>query len=239
MTLVFTEGGNGRSGDWGFGGRKPSGHLVATRIMAQFPPVTGRWDVRVTGGPAFLTRVFTLHQQGQTVVGNAGPGSQVGGTIAQNSNNFSGTWKNSRGHGWLKLEFAADSHSFQGSWGLSSDTDARGNIVGTINTKPQLWYRGLWFATYGGKAFANGDLTFKQEGQTAIGSYTGGHLQGTLPLGSDTLTATWHDARGSGPVVLHFAADGKSFQGTWMLHGKTVGRIIGKRAIASSPALRP
>jgi hypothetical protein len=37
---------------------------------------------------------------------------------------------------------------------------------------------------------------------------------------------------------LVFSDDGKSFQGVWLAHHKQMGRIIGKRAIASSPSLR-
>jgi hypothetical protein len=238
ITLIFVDN-NSFSGDWGYNGRKPSGHIVATRIMQTFPPVSGRWDVRVTGGAVFLSNVITLHQTGQTVQGNIGSAAQLGGTIKPNTNDLDATWKGPRNSGWLKLTFAADSKSFEGTWGKTGDTTAQGNITGTINNKPQLWVRGLWYATYSGTAFAKGNLTFQQEGHTVIGTYQGGHMQGTLPIGSSKLTGTWKDARGAGAFQMTFSADGKSFQGVWVMKGKEAGRIIGKRAIASSPALRP
>ena len=238
ITLTFVDS-NNFSGDWGYGGRKPSGHIVATRIMQTFPPVSGRWDVKVTGGAAFLSNVITLQQTGTTVQGHIGSLAQLGGTIKPNTNNLDGTWKGPKQSGWLKLEFAADIKSFQGTWGTGTDTTvSKGQITGTINNKPQMWVRGLWYSTYSGTAFATGDITFKQEGSTVIGTYKGGTLEGTLPVGGTKLTGTYKNANGTGAIQLVFSDDGKSFQGVWLAHHKQMGRIIGKRAIASSPSLR-
>jgi hypothetical protein len=239
MTIIFTADGNGFSGDWGYPGSKPSGRFVASRLLPVYPPVTGNFKVSVTGGPEFSSRSLNLHQLGQTVVGNFGPGTQLGGTIAPGGNYFTGTWKGPSGDGWIKLQFTADSKAFQGEWGLTSDTQSHGSIVGSTINHTQLWVRGLWDIASSGGAFAGGALKLQQEGQTVIGSYKDGHLQGTLPRGSGVLTGRWRDPRGTGDLVFTFASDGKSFQGTWTVKGKSGGgRIIGKRVIASSPALR-
>jgi hypothetical protein len=233
MTIVFTADGSGFSGEWGRPGSKPSGRFVASRSV--YPPVTGSFYV--SGSPE-ASRLMSLHQLGQTVVGNLGPGTELDGTMASDANNLTGTWKGPSGNGWIKLHFADDSKSFDGEWALTSETQPQGHIVGSVVNHAQLMVRGLWQIASSGEALAASALKLQQEGQTVIGSYKGGHLQGTLPLGSFVLTGRWRDSRGTGDVVFKFASDGKSFQGTWTIKGKSGGSIIGKRVIASTPALR-
>jgi hypothetical protein len=180
-----------------------------------------------------------LHQLGSTVVGNFGSRTEVDGTMAADANDLTGTWKTPSGNGWIKLQFADDSKSFAGTWGFASDAQQpQGHLIGTVVSHAQLWVRGLWNVASSGEAFATSTVKLSQEGQTVIGSYKGGHLQGTLPIGSVVLTGRWRDSRGTGNLVFKFAADGKSFQGKWTINGKTGGSIIGKRNVASSPALR-
>jgi hypothetical protein len=233
MTIIFTADGSGFSGEWGRPGSKPSGRFVASRSV--YPPVTGSFYV--SGGPE-ASRLMSLHQLGQTVVGNLGPGTELDGTMGSDANNLTGTWKGPSGNGWIKLQFADDSKSFDGEWALASETQPQGHIVGSVVNRAQLMVRGLWEIASSGEALAASALKLQQEGQTVIGSYKGGHLQGTLPRGSFVLTGRWRDSRGTGDVVFKFASDGKSFQGTWTIKGKSGGSIIGKRVIASSPALR-
>jgi hypothetical protein len=237
MTIIFTGDGSGFSGQWGRPGSKPSGRFVASRAV--YPPVTGSFHLSGILGPDVTSRLMKLHQLGLTVVGNFGPGTELDGTMAPDGNNLTGTWKTPSGAGWIKLQFADDSKSFQGVWGFASDAQQpQGHIVGIVVNRAQLWVRGLWNVASSGEAFAASALKLQQEGHTVIGSYKGGHLQGTLPLGSLVLTGTWRDSRGSGNVVFKFASDGNTFQGSWTIKGKSGGSIIGTRVIASSPALR-
>ncbi len=237
MTLVFASNGSGFTAEWGRPGSKPSGRFVASR--AAYPPVSGSFHMSGMVGPDLTSRVMKLHQLGSTVVGNFGPRTEVDGTMASDANNLTGTWKTPSGEGWIKLQFTDDSRSFAGTWGFASDAQQpQGHIIGAAVSHAQLWVRGLWNVASSGEAFATSTLKLSQEGQTVIGSYKGGHLQGTLPIGSVVLTGRWRDSRGTGNVVLKFAANGKSFQGKWTIDGKTGGSIIGKRNIASSPALR-
>lgn len=235
MTIVFTADGNRFSGEWGRPGSKPSGHFDGARSV--YPIVTGRYHVSVTGGTEFTTREITLRQLGLDVVGNYGPGTQLNGTMALDSNTFTGTWQGSSGHGWINLKFADDSKSFEGAWGLVAGTEPSGQLSGTTVNTAQLWVRGLWNIASSGAAFTTSDVKLQQEGQTVIGSYNGGHLQGTLPRGSRVLTGTWRDSHGTGSFVFRFASDGKSFEGTWVTKGHNNGSIIGKRVVAAMPAL--
>jgi hypothetical protein len=234
MTMVFAANGNGFSGEWGRPGSQPSGHFVATRSL--HPLVAGRYQVNDAPEPG--ARVMTLHQLGLGVVGNFGSGTQLNGTMAPDSNNLTGTWKGSSGHGWINLRFADDSRSFEGEWGFASDTEPHARIVGSVVNHSELAVRGPWNIASSGDAFAASVLTFTQEGQTVTGSYKNGRLQGTLPRGSSVLTGTWRDAHGSGNFTFRFSGDGRSFQGTWSANGGGGGSIIGKRDIAASPALR-
>lgn len=236
MTIVFSADGRRFTGEWGHPGSKPSGSFVGTR--AAYPVVTGHYYVTVTGGSEFGSHAFTLRQLGQDVVGNYGPGTELDATMASDSNTMSGTWKSSTGNGWIKLQFADDSRSFDGSWGLAAGGEASGHIVGNVVDTGQLLVRGLWNVASSGVAFTNAILDLQQQGQTVTGSYKSGHLQGTLPRGSQMLSGTWRDSRRTGEFAFKFAADGKSFQGTWKVKGGSGGSIIGKRIIAASPALR-
>lgn len=236
MTIIFTADGNRFSGEWGRPGSKPSGHFTASRSV--YPIVTGRYHVNVTGGTEFTTRLVTLRQLSLDVVGNYGPGTQLNGTMALDSNTLTGTWRGPSGTGWIKLQFADDSKSFEGTWGIASDTEPSGHFAGTIVNTAQVWVRGLWNVASSGAAFTTNVLKLQQEGQTIIGSYSGGRLQGTLPRGSLVLTGTWRDSHGTGILVFRFSSDGKSFQGTWVAKGRGSGSIIGKRVIAAMPALR-
>jgi hypothetical protein len=160
--------------------------------------------------------------------------------MASDSNSLTGMWKRSGGTGWFKLQFADDSRSFQGTWGLPTDTVPQGQIVGSLVDRSQLWVRGPWQIASSGEAIAASNLKFEQQGQTVSGLYKGGHLQGTLARGSLELVGRWRDARGTGDLVFKFAADGNSFQGKWTIKGKgSSGSIVGKRVIAASPELRP
>ena len=235
MTIVFTADGNRFSGEWGRPGSKASGHFDATRSV--YPIVTGRYHVSITGGTEFTTREISLRQLGLDVVGNYGPDTQLSGTMAMDSNTFTGTWQGASGHGWIKLKFADDSKSFEGAWGLVAGTEPSGHMTGSIVNTAQLWVRGPWNVASSGAAFTTTALKFEQEGQKVTASYNGGHLQGTLPRGSNVLTGTWRDSHGTGSFVFKFASDGKSFQGTWVTKGHNSGSIIGKRVIAAMPAL--
>jgi hypothetical protein len=236
MTIVFTADGNRFSGEWGRPGSKPSGHFVAIRSV--HPYVTGVYNVSITGGPEFTARRITLHQLALDIVGNFGPGTQLNGTMASDANTLTGTWRGPSGNGWIKLQFADDSESFQGTWGLATGAEAAGQIVGSVVNTSQLWVRGLWEIASSGAAFTANVLKLQQQGQTVTGSFNGGHLQGTLPRGSLSLSGTWRDSHGTGVFVLKFAPDGMHFQGTWSTKGKNSGSIIGKRVIAATPALR-
>jgi hypothetical protein len=234
MTILFTADGNRFSGEWGRPGSKPSGHFDAARSV--YPIVTGRYHVSVTGGTEFTTREISLRQLGLDVVGNYGPGTQLNGTMAMDSNTLTGTWQGASGHGWIKLKFADDSKTFDGAWGVVAGTEPFGQMTGTIVNTAQLWVRGLWNVASSGAAFTTSALKFEQEGQTVTASYKGGRLQGTLPRGSYALTGTWRDSHGTGSFAFKFASDGKSFQGTWVTKHNN-GSIIGKRVIAAMPAL--
>jgi hypothetical protein len=234
MTIIFTADANGFSGEWGRPGSKSSGHFIASRSV--YPPVTGSYNV--SGAPEVISRVLTLHQLGQTVLGNFGPGTELDGAMASNANNLTGTWKGPSGNGWIKLQFADDSKSFEGTWAIASDTQPQGHIVGSVVNRAQLVVKGLWEIASSGEALSASVLQLQQEGQKVTGSYKGGHLQGTLPRGSLVLTGRWRDSRGAGDLVFKFASDGKSFQGSWTIKGKSSGSIIAKRVTASSPALR-
>jgi|GEM_PF-1034568 hypothetical protein len=236
MTIIFADDGNRFSGEWGRPGSKPSGQFVAIRSV--HPNVTGLYNVSVTGGPEFTSHRMSLHQLALDVVGNFGPGTQLNGTVASDANTLTGTWKGPSGNGWIKLQFADDSKTFQGTWGLAPDAEAAGQIVGSVVNTSQLWVRGLWEIASSGAAFTANVLKLQQEGQTVTGSFKGGHVQGTLPRGSLSLSGTWRDTHGTGVFVLKFASDGMHFQGTWTTKGKTSGSIIGKRVIAATPALR-
>jgi hypothetical protein len=235
MTIVFAADGNRFSGEWGRPGSKPSGHFDAARSV--YPIVTGRYHISVTGGTEFTTREISLRQLGLDVVGNYGRDTQLNGTMAMDSNTFTGTWQGASGHGWMKLKFADDSKSFEGAWGVVAGTEPSGQMTGSIVNTAQLWVRGLWNVASSGAAFTTNALKFEQEGQTVTASYNGGHLQGMLPRGSYALTGTWRDSRGTGSFVFKFASDGKSFQGTWFTKSHNNGSIIGKRVIAAMPAL--
>jgi len=236
MTIVFSADGRRFSGEWGRPGSRPSGSFVATRTS--YPIVSGHYYVTVTGGAQFAARTMTLRQLGQDVVGNYGTGTELDATMATESNTLSGTWKSSDGHGWIKLQFADDSRSFQGTWGLAVGSEASGQIEGNVVDTSQMSVRGLWNIASSGVAFTSAVLNLQQRGQTVTGAYKDGHLQGTLPRGSQTLSGTWRDSRRTGDFAFKFAADGKSFQGTWNVKGGSGGSVIGKRVIAASPALR-
>jgi hypothetical protein len=236
MTIVVTPDGNRFSGEWGRPGSQPSGHFVAIRSI--HPYVTGVYSVSITGGPEFTSHRITLHQLALDVVGNFGPGTQLNGVMSSDANTFTGTWKGPSGNGWVKLQFADDSQSFKGSWGLAPDAEAAGQIVGSVVNTSQLWVRGVWEIASSGGAFTANVLKLQQEGQLVTGSFKDGHLQGTLPRGSLSLNGTWRDSHETGVVVLKFASDGMHFQGTWTIKGHNSGSVIGKRVIAAMPALR-
>lgn len=236
MTIIFAADGSRFSGEWGRPGSKPSGHFVATRSV--YPNVTGLYNVTVTGGPEFTSRRISLHQLALDVVGNFAPGTQLSGTMASDANVLTGTWKGPNANGWIKLHFADDSKSFQGTWGLSPGAEASGQIAGSIVNTAQLWVRGLWQIASSGAALTGNALRLQQEGQTVSGFFKSGHLQGTLPRGSLLLSGNWRDSHGAGVLLLKFSSDGMSFQGTWATKSKNSGTIIGKRVIAATPALR-
>jgi hypothetical protein len=244
MTIVFGSDGNRFSGDWGRPGSKPSGRFDG--IRSAFPSVTGAFFVNVSGSDEFATRRITLHQLGLDVVGNYGPGTQVNGTMATDSNTFDGTWKGPNSNGWIKLQFADDSRSFQGTWGLTAGTEPAGSVTGSLRNVPNsnaianagpVEVRGLWRIASSGKAFSSDVLKLEQDGRSVTGSYKNGHLEGTLSHGSHSLSGNWRDPYGNGVFTLRFASDGMSFQGTWTTKYNS-GSVIGKRVIAASPALR-
>ncbi|MGA9944290.1 MAG: hypothetical protein WBE79_02260 [Candidatus Cybelea sp.] len=241
MTIIFAADGSKFSGDWGHPGSKPSGSFVAVR--SAFPRVTGVYNIHTTGGTDFTSRQISLNQLGLDVVGNYGPGTQLNGTMATDANTLTGTWKGASGNGWVKLQFAADSKSFQGSWGLEPGSEASGQFAGSStsivqHTGGQLGVKGIWHIASSGAAFSSDVLQLEQEGHNVTGSYKGGHLEGTISRGSRYLSGTWRDARGSGVFSISFASDGMSFHGTWTSKSNNTGSIIGKRVIAATPALR-
>ena len=206
--------------------------------MPVYPVVTGLYNISVSGGQELAARHLKLHQLGQNVVGNFGPGTQLSGTMAPDADTMTGTWQGQHGSGWIKLRFASDSRSFQGEWGVGSEAQPRGHISGSMVNMAQLWVKGLWQTASSSTDLSGGSLTLEQNGQTIVGTFKGGHLQGALPRGSSVMTGRWRGSRGTGTIVLTFASDGNSFQGTWTLGTAPGGRIVGKRNIASSPALR-
>jgi hypothetical protein len=239
LTVTFAADGNSFSCDWGYAGRKPSGHFTASRVVPAYPVVTGVYNVSVTGSQEFTSRQIKLHQLGQTVVGNFGPDTQLSGTMATESDEMTGTWQGPRGSGWIRLRFASDSRSFQGEWGLGSESQARGNITGSIVNTTQLWVRGLWETASSSIDLAGGWLKLEQNGQTVTGVFKDGHFQGALPRGSNVLVGRWRGEHGTGDISLTFGPDGNNFQGSWTRKGNEGGKILGKRNFASSSALRP
>ena len=116
MTIVFAAGGKSFSGQWGRPGSNPSGHFEAVRFA--YPNVSGLYYVNVTGGTDLTARRISLHQLGLDVVGNLGPGTQIDGTIASDTNALTGNWKEPNGSGRIKLQFADDGKSLRarGAW---------------------------------------------------------------------------------------------------------------------------
>jgi hypothetical protein len=243
MTIVFGADGNRFSGQWGRPGSRPSGHFDGRR--AAYPTVTGTYHTTLSGSDEFAPRHVTLRQLGLDVVGNYGPETQLNGTMTASSNTFDGTWKQPNGNGWIKLQFADDSRSFQGTWGLTPGTEAAGTISGSVRNAPpnpssssvQLDVRGLWRIASSGGAFPGDTLKLDQEGRSVSGFYKNGHLEGTISNSSHTLSGNWRDARGIGVFTISFASDGMSFHGTWATKYNS-GSLIGKRVIAATPALR-
>lgn len=252
MTIVFGADGNRFSGDWGRPGSRPSGHFEGSRTA--FPLVTGTFHTTVTGTDEFATRHITLRQLGTDVVGNYGPRTQVTGTMSTSANTFDGTWKGPNNSGWIKLQFADDSRSFQGTWGLTPGTEPAGTVTGSVRNVPptannatgnnatgnatgELDVRGLWHIASSGGAFPGDTLKLEQQGRSVSGSYKDGHLEGTLSSSSHSLSGNWRDARGAGLFTISFASDGMSFHGTWSTKYNN-GSLIGKRVIAATPALR-
>jgi len=243
MTIVFGADGNRFSGDWGRPGSRPSGHFEGSR--AAYPIVTGTYHTTVSGSDEFSTRHITLRQLGVDVVGNFGPGTQLNGTMTS-SNTFDGTWKGPNSNGWIKLQFADDSRSFQGTWGLTAGTEPAGTVTGSVRNVPPspnnatgaLDVRGLWRIASSGGAFSGDTLNLAQQGRSVSGSYKDGHLEGTISSSSHSLSGNWRDARGTGVFTINFASDGMSFHGTWTTKYNS-GSLIGKRVIAATPALRP
>lgn len=244
MTIVFGADGNRFSGDWGRPGSKPSGHFEGSR--APFPTVTGTYHTTVSGSDSFAARHITLRQLGLDVVGNYGPRTQLNGTMATDSNSLDGTWKGPDSNGWIKLQFADDSRSFQGTWGLTPGTEPAGTVTGSVRNVPpsasnnatgELDVRGLWRIASSGGAFPGETLKLEQQGQSVTGSYKNGHLEGTISNSSHSLSGNWRDASGNGVLTISFASDGMSFHGTWTTKYNS-GSLIGKRVIAATPALR-
>jgi hypothetical protein len=248
MTIVFGADGNRFSGDWGRPGSRPSGHFEGSR--AAYPSVTGTYHTTVSGSDEFATRHITLRELGLDVVGNYGPGTQLNGTMT-GSNSFDGTWKGPNSNGWIKMQFADDSRSFQGTWGLTPGTEPAGTVTGSVRNVPpsannntangttngELDIRGLWHIASSGGAFPGDTLKLEQQGRSVSGSYKDGHLEGTLSSSSHSVSGNWRDARGTGVFTISFASDGMSFHGTWTTKYNS-GSLIGKRVIAATPALR-
>lgn len=243
MTIVFGADGNRFSGDWGRPGSRPSGHFDGSRVP--YPAVTGTYHTTVTGSDEFATRHIALRQLGLDVIGNYGPRTQLNGAMATGSNTFDGTWKGPNSNGWIKLQFADDSRSFQGTWGLTPGTEPAGTVTGSVrdvppspnNTTGELDVRGLWQIASSGGAFSGNTLKLDQQGRSVNGSYKTGHLEGTISSSSRSLSGNWRDAHGIGVFTISFASDGMTFRGTWTTKYNS-GSLIGKRVTAASPALR-
>ena len=236
MTIIFSADGNTFSGEWGRPGSKPSGSFNGRRLVPVYPLVTGDYNVSTNGGSDWTPHQVSLHQLSDTVVGNFGPGTQISGTIADGA--MKGTWKGTQSDGWLKVQFSPDSTQFTGDWGLTSDTQPRGHIIGSIVNHAQMWVRGLWQVESTSQTLGSHTIELKQQGQTVTGTFKNGHLQGTLPPGSLTLTGRFRDNLGSGWVTLKFTPDGKAFDGTWKRGTGAEGKLVGKRVIAASSSLR-
>jgi hypothetical protein len=248
MTIVFGADGHRFSGDWGRPGSKPSGHFDGSRAL--YPTVTGTYHTTLSGSDAFAPSHITLRQLGLDVVGNYGPRTQLNGTMSTDSNTFDGTWKGPSSNGWIKLQFADDSRSFQGTWGLTPGSEAAGTVTGSVRNAPpsanntntsamsgELDVRGLWRIASSGGAFPGDSLKLEQQGRAVTGTYKNGHLQGTISNTSHSISGNWRDANGNGLFTISFASDGMSFHGTWNTKYNS-GSLIGKRVIASTPALR-
>lgn len=236
MTIVFSEDGNSFSGKWGYPAKPPTGTFTGRRLVPVYPLVTGDYHVSTNGGSEFTPHQFSLHQLNDTMVGNLGPGTQISGTITDGV--FKGTWKGTQADGWLMLRFSPDSTQFQGDWGLTSDTQARGHLAGSIVSHAQMWVRGLWEVASSSETLGSRTIELKQQGETVTGTFKNGHLQGTLAPGSLTMTGKFRDNLGSGWVTLKFTPDGRTFDGTWKRGSGAEGKLVGKRVIAASSSLR-
>ena len=236
MTIIFSDDGNSFSGKWGYPARPPSGTFTGRRVAGVYPLVTGDYHVSTNGGPEFTPHQISLHQLSDTMVGNLGPGTQISGTITDGL--FKGTWKGTQADGWLLLRFSPDSTQFSGDWGLTSDTQARGHITGSIVSHAQMWVRGLWEVASSSETLGSRTIELKQQGETVTGTFKNGHLQGTLAPGSLTMTGHFRDNLGTGVVTLKFTPDGKAFDGTWKRSSGAEGKLVGKRVIAASSSLR-
>jgi hypothetical protein len=230
-TIVFGPGYTSFHGQYGYPGKKPAATFVATRIYPTFSPVNGLWNINRTGGDAFVNGVVKFTQTNLSLVGtyNENQG-QFSGTFPKGVHGLTGTWKDPRGSGWVTLEFAADSKSLSGSWGMNGDTQPRGTLVGEVNNTKLPVTTGKWNVTFTGQDTHKAELVFVQHGNSMVGSWKGGHIAGSFPAGSDTVRGTWQTPKASGPVTLTFSADNDSFSGTWGYPGKpSKGRVLGQR----------
>jgi hypothetical protein len=230
-TMVFAPDYKTFHGQYGLPGKKPAGTFIATRIYPTFPPVSGLWNLSRSGGATFATSVVSLKQSGATVVGSfdAQKGS-FSGTFPQGVHVVTGDWKHASGSGWLALEFAPDSKSVSGSWGMAGSTVPSGTLVGSVNTTPLPVTTGKWKVTLTGQAAHGMVLLFRQNGSSIVGTWQGGHISGTIPAGSDSVKGTWQTMKASGPLTLTFAANSKTFSGFWGYPGKpNKGRVLGER----------
>jgi hypothetical protein len=230
ITLWFAADGTGFHGQWGSPGRKPDGTFIGRRV---YPPVSGLWNFKRTGGDAFFNGIVALTEQGETVVGSYSDGTgQWSGTFRPGTHLLLGTWRDKRGDGWIDLNFALDSRSLNGTWGVGARGSAQsGSLVGSPNTTPPLQAAGNWDVTLTGQTAHYFRMKITQTGRSLLATWPGGHVTATVERGSRTLHGTWQTPSSSGVVSLIFTPDNNGFAGTWGWAGKPpTGRVIGARS---------
>ena len=211
----------------------PLAMVVTIGLASAAKPVetsaAGTWSVTYSGSP-LTPGPLVLKQVGSGIVGSYGTnGSLSGSTHPGNPLQIDASWKDSRGVGWATLIFNASYTAFHGSWGFggrpANGTFVAERVYNQINTT------GTWNVLMTGEMAHSTQLVFKQTGPSFIGTWAGGHIQGTLSKGSEDVQGQWQTPKGYGPINLKFSADGNSFHGTWGYPGKpSSGVVNGTRA---------
>lgn len=230
-TLIFDNAWSSLEGRWGNPGRKPSGTFIGWRIYPTYPPVTGLWNFRATGGERLVSGIAHLEQQGAAVIGSFSNGTgQISGTFPRGVHTLSGIIKGRGGRsGWVRIEFSSDSRALSGVWGTGAPGGpATGMFVATYNTTKPVVTAGLWDVQLTGLETHSVKVTFRQSGNSIIATWPRGHIGGTIPAGSLQMTGTWQTKISSGLITITFSPDGSKFSGTWGYPGRPAkGRVLG------------